>query len=100
MEKTATLNLRVNPAVKERAENVLSQLGIPMSTAINMYLNQISLTGGIPFAVTLPKAPAHVNADLMSASEIRDKLQKGLDDVEKGNVRLASDAFAEFRENH
>ena len=42
MEKTATLNLRVNPTVKERAEKVLSQLGVPMSTAIDMYLNQIA----------------------------------------------------------
>ena len=41
MEKTATLNLRVNPAVKQRAEAVLTRLGIPMSTAIDMYLNQI-----------------------------------------------------------
>ena len=48
MEKTATLNLRVNPTVKEQAEMVLARLGVPMSTAINMYLNQISLTGGIP----------------------------------------------------
>ena len=51
MEKTATLNLRVNPVTKDRAEAVLTKLGIPMSTAIDMYLNQISLTGGIPFAV-------------------------------------------------
>ena len=42
MEKTATLNLRVNPEVKERAEKVLAQLGVPMSTAINMYLIIIS----------------------------------------------------------
>ena len=34
-----------NPMVKARAEEVLSKLGVPMSTAINMYLNQISLTG-------------------------------------------------------
>ncbi len=66
MEKTATLNLRVNPEVKERAEEVLSKLGVPMSTAINMYLNQISLTGGIPFAITLPKAPNAIHADLMT----------------------------------
>ena len=70
MEKTATLNLRVNPVVKQKAENVLAQLGIPMSTAIDMYLNQISLTAGIPFDVTLPKAPHSVNADLMSAKEL------------------------------
>ena len=37
MEKTATLNLRVNPTVKERAEKVLSQLGVPMSTAIDRW---------------------------------------------------------------
>ena len=34
MGKTATLNIRVNPEVKENAESVLAQLGIPMATAI------------------------------------------------------------------
>jgi addiction module RelB/DinJ family antitoxin len=34
MEQSATLNLRVKPTVKQRAEDVLSHLGIPMSTAI------------------------------------------------------------------
>ena len=43
-----TLNLRVNPTVKQQAEDVLKQLGIPMATAIDMYLRQITLTGGIP----------------------------------------------------
>ena len=33
-----TLNLRVNPTVKQQAEDVLKQLGIPMATAIDMYL--------------------------------------------------------------
>lgn len=78
MEKTATLNLRVNPTVKEKAEEVLSRLGVPMSTAIDMYLNQISLTGGIPFAVTLPKAPDIINADMMTGVQLHAKLQKGL----------------------
>lgn len=100
MEKTATLNVRVNPVVKERAEQVLAKLGVPMSTAIDLYLNQIFLTGGIPFAVTLPKVPDAINADLMSAAEIHTKLKKGYDDIEAGNVRNAADTFAEFRENH
>ena len=42
MEKTMTLNLRVNPTVKQQAEDVLKQLGIPMATAIDMYLRQRS----------------------------------------------------------
>ena len=60
MEKTMTLNLRVNPTVKQQAEDVLKQLGIPMATAIDMYLRQITLTGGIPFSPSLPKAPARL----------------------------------------
>ena len=100
MEKTATLNLRVNPTVKERAEAVLAKLGVPMSTAIDMYLNQISLTGGIPFAVTLPKAPDSINADLMTDEELHDKLQKGYEDIQAGRVQDAAGAFAEFRESH
>lgn len=100
MEKTATLNLRVNPTVKSRAEEVLSRLGIPMSTAIDMYLNQISLTGGIPFAVTLPKAPNSINMDLMTTEELYAKLQRGYDDIETGKVQNAASAFAKFKENH
>ena len=100
MEKTATLNLRVNPQLKSRAESVLSQLGIPMSTAIDMYLNQIALTGGIPFAVTLPKVPEAVNADVMTNDELKAKLLKGYDDIDAGNVHDAETAFEKFRENH
>lgn len=100
MDKTATLNLRVNPSVKERAEAVLTKLGVPMSTAIDMYLNQISLTGSIPFAVALPKAPDEINADLMTDEQIHAKLKRGYDDIEAGRVHNAIDAFTEFRESH
>ena len=99
MEKSATLNLRVNPNVKERAEAVLLRLGVPMSTAIDMYLNQISLTGGIPFSVTLPKAPDEMNADLMTDEQLHAKIQKGYEDMEAGRVQNAERAFAKFREN-
>ena len=78
MGKTATLNIRVNPDVKENAESVLAQLGIPMATAIDMYLKQISLVGGIPFSIVLPKAANSVNADMMSATQIHQKLEKSL----------------------
>ena len=83
MEKNATLNIRINPDVKKSAEMVLSQLGVPVATAIDIFLKQITLTGGIPFAVTLPKAPYSINADVMNVSQIRGKLNEGLSDVEE-----------------
>jgi len=98
MEKTATLNIRINPEVKKSAEMILSRLGVPMATAIDMFLKQVTLTGGIPFAVTLPKAPDSINMDLMSPTQIRDKLNEGLSDIDNGRVRPAREAFAQFRE--
>lgn len=100
MEKSMTLNLRINPAVKQQAEEVLKQLGIPMATAIDMYLRQISLTGGIPFSISLPKAPKSINADMMSVEQLKAELFSGYEDMEKGNVQDAADAFAKFREEH
>ena len=99
MEKTATLNLRVNPLVKQRAEEVLARLGMPMSTAIDIYLHQISLTGSIPFKIALPQAPAEVNAEKMSAEQLQAKLQKGYDDIEAGRYQVAETVFAQRRKS-
>ena len=97
MEKTATLNLRVNPEIKQGAEAVLKSLGMPMSTAIDIYLSQIILTGGIPFPITLPKAPASVDATQMSAEEIHEKLDKGYREALDGRAHDAKVAFAAFK---
>ena len=100
MEKTTTMNLRVNPAVKQQAEDVLKQLGVPMATAVDMFLRQIAMTGSIPFAVALPKAPDSVNADKMTARQLRSAIQAGLEDAEAGSVQDASAAFSQFRKQH
>ena len=97
MEKTATLNHRVSPEVKKAAEVVLSKLGVPMATAIDMFLKQIALTGGIPFPVTLPKAPDSINTENMSAIQIRKLIDEGLADIKNGKTRPAKEAFAEHR---
>ncbi len=66
-----------------------------MSTAIDIYLNQISLTGGIPFSVSLPKVPASVNADQMTRDQLNAKLQRGYDDMLAGRVTPARELFAD-----
>lgn len=96
MEKTATLTLCVNPVAKQRAENVLKQLGIPMSTAIDMYFNQIALVGG-PFPIMLPKATLSADADRMTDAEVVEKLSRGIEDTDAGRTRRAADAFREHR---
>ena len=55
MSKTANVFTRVDPALKEQAEVILNQLGISMSTAMGMFLQQLVLQRGIPFELKLPK---------------------------------------------
>ena len=54
MEKSATIQARINPEVKREAQKILSQLHISMSEAIAMYLTQITLHKGIPFEIKIP----------------------------------------------
>jgi addiction module antitoxin, relB/dinJ family len=100
MEKSETLNLRVNPTLKKDAEAVLGHLGVSMSTAADMFLNQIVLTGGIHFAVTLPSAPESIDMTKMSIDEIHDKIQKGYESYKEGRTQNAVKAFDKFRESH
>ena len=55
MAKTAYINVRVEEEVKLRAEQILNELGINTSTAIDMFLSQIILKDGLPFDVRIPR---------------------------------------------
>lgn len=100
MEKTVTLNLRVNPSLKKDAESVLDRLGIPMATAVDMFLNQIVLVGGIPFALTLPGGPEGIDVTKMQEEQFHAKIQEGYESYKAGRTQSAAEAFSKFRENH
>ena len=76
MEKTANLYGRIEPDVKDQAERILSELGIPATDAINMFYKQIILQKGLPFEVKLP-ASRLVDANLLSDAEMDAELEKG-----------------------
>ncbi|GAB6098021.1 hypothetical protein JCM14469_42750 [Desulfatiferula olefinivorans] len=54
MAKTAIIQTRVDPTVKQNAQIILNKLNISMSEAISIYLSQITLHNGIPFEIKLP----------------------------------------------
>ncbi|MGD9679220.1 MAG: type II toxin-antitoxin system RelB/DinJ family antitoxin [Vulcanibacillus sp.] len=55
MRKEAYINVRVDEKTKSEVDEILADLGINMSTAIDIYLKQISLNQGLPFEVRKPK---------------------------------------------
>lgn len=72
MSKTATLNMRIDPDTKAAAEAVLNQLGLSMSTAVEIYLRQIVLNGEIPFYITA--VPQEGTKRVLTLKEIREKV--------------------------
>ena len=46
-----TIQVRTQAKTKKNVQKILSELGLDMSTAINIYLVQIEKHGGIPFSV-------------------------------------------------
>lgn len=46
---TVNLNIRTDKEVKEKAENIFQELGLNMTTAINMFLRTSIRENGIPF---------------------------------------------------
>jgi len=99
MAKTANLYARIEPDVKEQAENILSALGIPVSNAINMFYKQIILQRGIPFEM---KLPTHTLLDLseLTGEQLDAELEKGYADVKAGRVKPAGVAFQAIRKDY
>ncbi|MBR1757531.1 MAG: type II toxin-antitoxin system RelB/DinJ family antitoxin [Lachnospiraceae bacterium] len=50
---TMNLNIRIDKDIKEQAEMIFSELGINMTTAINMFLRSTIREHGIPFTLKL-----------------------------------------------
>jgi len=51
---TTNINIRTDSELKAKAQTVLSELGLDMSTAINVFLTQVVYKNAIPFEITKP----------------------------------------------
>ena len=95
MAKTSNVFARVEPDIKEQAEVVLNQLGIPMSNAVSMFLRQVVLQRGIPFEIKLPdRVP--VSYGTLTKEQLDAELMKGVADIEAGRTYSADEVEKEM----
>ena len=50
---TTNLNIRMDKDIKEQAEEIFNELGLNMTTAVNMFLRTAIREHGIPFELKL-----------------------------------------------
>ena len=97
--RTANVYTRVDPDTKEQAEDILNQLGIPMSNAIGMFLKQVVLQRGMPFDMKLPSA-APVAVGTLTREQFDAEIRVGMADIAAGRVLPAEDVEAEMRRQY
>ena len=97
MTKNETIHVRVNSRVKNNAESALDMLGISVSEAINMFLCQVSLVGGIPFEVKLP-APERVI--VKDKEELLAKLEESQSDIAEGKLSPSEEVFSKLEDKY
>lgn len=93
--KTANVMARVEPNVKEQAEEIMDMLGIPVSVVINTLYKQIIMTRSIPFSLSVPTAPAA--RDELDDAAFHAMMERGLKEAKADQSRLASDVFADLK---
>ena len=93
MAKTTSIFARVEPEIKEQAEKVLNELGIPMSMAVNIFLRQVVIHNGLPFDVKIRHNKPVAFEDL-TTEEVNNELEKGFNDLKEGRV-LSAEKVAE-----
>ncbi len=79
---TVPTQVRIDENLKKQATELFGQLGLDMSSAINVFLRQSVLRGGLPFSVELPQYKPEVLEAMEEAKRIsRDPNVKSYTDV-------------------
>lgn len=82
----AQINLRVDDDVKKQAELVCNDIGISLSSAINIYLKKLGREYRIPFDVSVDPFYSKKNIEY---------LEEKFSDYKKGNMKLIENEIIE-----
>jgi len=56
MAKTAMVNARIEPQLKEEVESIFDELGLSTTEAVTLFFKRVKNYKGLPFEIRLPNA--------------------------------------------
>lgn len=84
MASTTNFSVRMDSDIKKQCEEMYGELGINLTTAINVFLRQSLRVGGFPFDVRLEQPNKQTMVAMQEAERIgRDPSAKRYSDVEE-----------------
>ena len=95
MATTTNLNIRTDKEIKDQADAIFNELGLNMTTAINVFLRAVIREHGIPFSLTLSSSvPAR---DEMTTAQFDQIMATGLQQAKADNSLDVDDVFDELK---
>lgn len=94
--KTANVTARIQPEIKQQAEAILDQLGIPVSVLIDSLYRQIILTNSIPYPFRIPTLPTREG---MTPAQFDAQMAEGLRQAKAEQGLALKEAFEKIRED-
>lgn len=89
---TAPTQIRIDADIKRDATELFSKLGLDMSGAVNLFLHQCVLRGGLPFTVEMPRYNKETLEAMVEAKRIsHDPTVKGYQSMEELKAALEND---------
>ncbi len=84
MANTTTFSVRMDSDIKKQCEALYGELGMNLTTAINVFLRQSLRVGGFPFDVRLNQPSKETIAAMLEAERIaHDTSAKGYTDLDE-----------------
>ena len=84
MATSTNFSLRLDNDIKKQCETLFGELGMNLTTAINVFLRQSLRVGGFPFDVRIEQPSKETMAAMLEAERIaRDSSVKRYSDVEE-----------------
>ena len=84
MATTTNFSVRMDSDVKKDCEALYNELGVNLTTAINVFLRQSLRAGGFPFDVKLDRPNKETLASMLEAERIaKDPAVKGYTDLDE-----------------
>ncbi len=89
---TTPTQIRIDSTVKQQATDLFNSLGMDLSSAVNIFLRQCILRGGLPFPVEIPKYNQDTLEAMAEARRIsRDPDSKGYTNMAELKAALEAD---------
>lgn len=74
---TTMISVQVDSSDKETASNILKELGLNMSTYVNMAIKQLINKNGVPFEVVNPKPSRKLKKAIKEGDKILQEMKEG-----------------------